>query len=90
MVRCGPAYDYYGEEIDPSDIERDERTQGVCSSCGEECTAVTEDHGIGVYEYGSERARDVRLSEVSPCCEGEVITQEVYDEKVLETGEDRP
>ncbi len=85
MVRHGPAFDSYGEEVDPSDIEYDERTQGVCKSCGEECTAVTEDHGIGPYEYGSIRAVDVRLVEESPCCGEDVITQEEYDDTENET-----
>ena len=90
MVSSGPIFDSYGEEIDPSDIEYDERTQGICSSCGEECTAITEDHGIGVYEYGSERAVDVRLAEVSPCCGDEVVSQDEYDDSIEETGEIRP
>ena len=81
MVSGGPIFDSYGEEVDPSDIEYDERTQGICASCGEECTAITEDHGIGPYEYGSIRPVDIRLVEESPCCGEEVISQEEYDER---------
>ena len=82
MVRRGPAYDSNGEEIDPSDIEYDERLQGGGLACGEECTAVTVDFGIGPYECWGARGNDVQLEEVSPCCEDEVVTKERYENEV--------
>ena len=46
---------------------------GICSDCGLECETVTEDQGIGAYEYWG--ARDVHHDyvEVSPCCGAEVV-----------------
>jgi len=46
---------------------------GICSDCGIECESVTEDHGIGPYEYWGAREVDVQLVEVSPCCGAEVV-----------------
>lgn len=46
---------------------------GICSDCGIECESVTEDQGIGSYEYWGARGNDVQLVEVSPCCGAEVV-----------------
>ena len=75
-----PVFDYYGHEVTASDVAEGPE-DGVCKACGEECTPMTIDSGIGVYEYGSARERDVRLEEVSPCCEAEVISKEEYEEE---------
>ena len=77
-IRRGPVYDSDGNEITERDVG-DELKKGVCKSCGEECTAEIVDFGIGPYEYGSIRAVDVQLSEVSPCCEDDVIDKEDYE-----------
>ena len=47
--------------------------QGICADCGLECESVTEDDGIGAYEYWGAPGNDVRLVEVSPCCGAEVV-----------------
>ena len=78
MVRRGIVYDSDGFEITESDVA-DGPKEGVCKSCGEECTAEIVDFGIGPYEYGSIRAVDVQLHEVSPCCEDDVIDKEEYE-----------
>ena len=57
----------------------DSPKEGVCKSCGEECVAETRDFGIGVYECWGARGNDVQLSEVSPCCEDDVVDREEYE-----------
>jgi len=78
MVKRGLVYDSDGFEITERDVG-DSPKEGVCKSCGEECTAEIVDFGIGPYEYGSIRAVDVQLQEVSPCCEDDVIDKEDYE-----------
>lgn len=46
---------------------------GICDDCGLECESVTEDQGIGAYEYWGARGNDVQEVEVSPCCGAEVV-----------------
>ena len=86
----GPVYDSYGEEVTRSDIEYDERLRGICMECGEEVTAITVDYGIGVYEYGSAREVDVKLAQVSPCCEADVVDEDEYEEKVDQSDDVEP
>jgi len=43
----------------------------VCEVCYHECETKEEDQGIGPYEYGSENAVDVKMVEVSACCESD-------------------
>ena len=50
--------------------------RGWCAHCEEECGGRVVDFGIGVYEYGSSRERDVCLEEVSDCCEDEILKEE--------------
>jgi len=49
--------------------------RGWCAHCEEECGGRVVDFGIGVYEYGSSRERDVCLEEVSDCCEDEILKE---------------
>jgi len=51
----------------------DDRTRGICSDCGEECTAVMQDQGIGSYEYWGFKGTHHDWREVSPCCGEEVV-----------------
>jgi len=44
-----------------------------CENCGEPCEVITVDVGIGPYEYWGARGNDVRLAEVSDCCEDNVV-----------------
>lgn len=74
---------YEGEcDWEPDDRYDDDRddgrnhVSGFCSACGEECTSVTIDEGIGAYEYWGAPGNDVQLVEVSPCCEAEVEEEE--------------
>lgn len=53
----------------------DDRRSGYCAECGEECTATVIDEGIGAYEYWGAKGVDIRLVEVSPCCEAEVLDE---------------
>ena len=78
MVKRGLVYDSDGFEITESDVADGPR-EGVCNSCGEECTAVTVDFGIGPYECWGARGNDVQLEEVSPCCEDDVVDKEDYE-----------
>lgn len=51
----------------------DDRRSGFCAACGKECVAGYIDEGIGSYEYWGARGVDIRLVEVSDCCEAEVL-----------------
>ena len=66
--------DRYGFDVDPSDYE-DGLPEGFCKNCGEPCTAISVDEGIGPYEYWGMRGNDSRVCIVSPCCHDDV-TQE--------------
>lgn len=59
-------------DYDP-DPYPDDGKHGYCASCGKECTAMIVDEGIGHYEYWGAKGVDVRLVEVSPCCEDVVL-----------------
>ena len=54
-----------------------------CAHCLQECKVVTIDEGIGSYEYWGATGVDIRLVEVSDCCEGDLL-----DELPEEEGED--
>jgi len=61
--------------LDPAHAypEPDRHVTGRCRACGEPCTSVTVDYGIGAYEYHGARGYDSRPAEVSPCCEDVVV-----------------
>ena len=69
------------------DREYDERDDdgthltGVCADCGEACTSVTVDNGIGHYEYWGATGIHHQYDEVSPCCQGEVIDEPELEEE---------
>jgi len=46
---------------------------GICSECGNACTATVIDDGIGPYEFWGERGVHHDYHQVSPCCEAEVV-----------------
>ena len=62
---------YYDDDI--ADLAWEAGPTGFCKCCGEKCTGITVDFGIGPYEYGSIRSVDVRLEMVSDCCEDEIV-----------------
>jgi len=45
---------------------------GYCRDCGKYVQTVTEDHGIGAYEFWGARGVDKQLVEVCPECGGSV------------------
>lgn len=49
---------------DPEDYEE----RGVCSYCGNTCSVVVVDMGIGPYHYGSEIDTDIQEVKLSNCC----------------------
>jgi len=51
--------------------ERDyeDMPQGICSRCGNGCTATWVDFGIGPYEFWGSRGNHHDYQVVSPCCE---------------------
>ena len=59
----------------------DDRRSGYCSDCGQECTVGVIDEGIGSYEYWGAKGVDVRLVEVSDCCEAEVLDEPPEEEQ---------
>lgn len=46
----------------------------VCTACGDPCTVVTIDNGVGHYEYWGAPGFHTDIHEVSQCCEAD------YDE----------
>ncbi len=46
-----------------------------CTACGDACTAVTEDHGIGSYEYWGATGYDSRIETLSNCCDAEITDE---------------
>ena len=48
---------------------------GFCSHCGEECTSITRDEGVGAYEYWGSKGVHHDYVEVSPCCDAEVQSE---------------
>jgi len=83
MARREQVFDNDGFEVTKADVSEGPE-MGVCKECGEPCIPKTIDTGIGVYEYGDERAVDVALEEVSPCCEAEVVKTGMLEFKLYE------
>jgi hypothetical protein len=50
--------------------------EGWCEDCKKPCVSVTEDQGIGSYEFWGARGMHHDYVEVSPCCQAEVIEHE--------------
>ena len=46
-----------------------------CAHCLQECGIITIDEGIGSYEYWGATGVDIRLVEVSDCCEEELLDE---------------
>ena len=54
----------------------DHRDQNwYCAGCLKECDAITIDEGIGAYEYWGDKGVDIRLVEVSDCCEDDLLDE---------------
>jgi hypothetical protein len=51
-----------------------------CASCLKECEAITIDEGIGAYEYWGAKGVDIRLVDVSDCCEDNLLEELPEDE----------
>lgn len=47
-----------------------------CSACGNSCTAVMVDFGIGHYEYWGSTGIHKDIREVSDCCESSVVSDQ--------------
>lgn len=45
--------------------------EATCSECGDTCTPVVVDFGIGPYERHGHKTNEVDLQVVSDCCEAE-------------------
>ena len=46
-----------------------------CACCLKECNVTTIDEGIGQYEYWGACGVDIRLVDVSDCCEAELLDE---------------
>lgn len=61
---------------DPRDFEDDQHYSGYCGNCGKFVSqTVTEDHGIGPYEYWGARGVHHDNREVCPHCGWEAVVQ---------------
>jgi hypothetical protein len=47
-----------------------------CSACGNSCTPIMVDFGIGYYEYWGATGVHRDIQEVSDCCESGVVTDQ--------------
>lgn len=53
--------------------DHDDLPEGICSDCGNACTAKMVDMGIGPYEFWGDRGVHTDWQAVSPCCEAEIV-----------------
>jgi hypothetical protein len=58
---------------DDREIGGESAPSGICSECGEECTGVAVDEGIGAYEFWGAKGVQHDWRWASPCCEAEVV-----------------
>lgn len=58
---------------DRRDFYEPEEETGRCTECGENCTVIGVDNGIGPYEFWGQKGTDVQIDLVSNCCEAKVI-----------------
>lgn len=61
------------EALDHCDPREDQHIDGYCGECHEHVTSVTQDDGIGEYEYWGAKGTHHDYVEVSPCCAADVI-----------------
>lgn len=62
--------------------DHEDMPSGICEDCGEVCTAVMRDFGIGSYEFWGARGVHTDYQPVSPCCEAPIVEG---DAKVIRT-----
>lgn len=55
----------------------------VCTSCGDPCSAIQVDFGIGAYECHGFRGIDTQIAIVSDCCEAEAF--DTHTQRIEET-----
>ena len=60
--------------LDGTFFDKDDPPQGFCPNCGDECSGILIDVGIGPYEYWGSCGVDTQLVWVSPCCEEDLST----------------
>jgi hypothetical protein len=60
------------DPYDPEDEYVPDEETGTCSHCGEHCTVIGVDDGIGPYEFWGQKGRHVDIVQVSNCCEAKV------------------
>jgi hypothetical protein len=56
-------------------IEDGRDSTWYCSCCLKECSRTVIDEGIGHYEYWGATGVDIKLVEVSDCCEGDLLNE---------------
>lgn len=52
----------------------------ICDCCLQECNIKEIDIGIGQYEFWGSRGNDVRMLEVSDCCEDSFKQRDEFDD----------
>lgn len=66
------------DELDFDDGQ--DHITGKCTQCGEICTSMTFDNGIGPYDHFGHCGTHHEWVEVSPCCQAE-INEDYLDEE---------
>jgi len=58
--------------------DHEDMPSGICSDCGDACTAVVRDFGIRSYEFWGARGTHHDYQQVSPCCEAEIVEGDAH------------
>jgi len=75
------------EDFSYEDDEPGSGVEGRCSCCGEVCTSVVRDLGIGSYEFWGHKSVHHDYQVVSPCCDAEMKPLEDEEDDGDETEE---
>ena len=61
------------------EVDEGDHIEGICADCGEACTSITIDDGIGPYEFWGSKGTHHEYVEASPCCLAEVLEIETEE-----------
>ena len=61
------------------DPREDYHIEGYCATCGAAVLSVSEECGIGSYEFWGASGNDRAYCEVSPCCRGDVLPENPFE-----------
>jgi hypothetical protein len=59
-------------------------TDPICPHCGMPCETISEDVGIGAYEYEGQKGHHTQTIELSACCRVELDVEPLTEDDVHE------